>query len=66
MSYANSRWSGFRGYAEVIPSTNYEACVFLQDAILHLMNRTGGPLGDTFEILNGAHEAINECFWEVA
>jgi len=61
-----SRWGAFRPYDEITPSTPYEACVFIDNAILHLRNRYGIIAQDAFEILNGAHNAINDSLWEVA
>lgn len=60
-----SRYSSFRNASEESPQTEYEACVFLDNAVHHIWNSIGHD-HDVFEILNGAHNAINESEWEAA
>lgn len=56
----NQKWNQFNHSDDEIPETWYEACVFLDHAIAHLRNRDGGPLGENFDILNGAHNAVRD------
>lgn len=63
----NSRWSQFRESEDSIPTTQYQACVFLDNAIHHLWNSSGHvDAYEAFKILNGAHNRINESEWVAA
>ncbi len=53
-----SRWSKWRSDITEIPSTPYEACVFLDDAVAHLWNQPGDRFAhhDAWIILLHAHQ----------
>lgn len=53
----NSRWQHFRSYEEYIPTTPYEAAVFLQDARLHI--RGFADIG-ALAIFTDAHGRVND------
>lgn len=55
------KWSNFRMSDERIPTTHYEAAVFLDNAVKHLRNRTDGPLGESCWIILRAHEEVRKC-----
>lgn len=57
----NQKWNQFDHRDEEIPETWFESCVFLNHAIQRLNNRIDGPLGKTFDILNGAHDAVRKA-----
>lgn len=56
-----SRWNTFRYSEEDIPSTPYEAAVFLQNARLHLLSYEYDSL-PARKILNDAHVRVNQSF----
>lgn len=62
----NHKWNQFDYRDEEIPQTSFEAAVFLHHAIQHLNNRISGPLGETFDILNGAQRSIGASMVAVA
>lgn len=59
----NSRWSAFRSSEEAIPSTPYEAGVFIANARLHLMTY-GFESIDARELLTDAHFRVNASFFD--
>lgn len=60
---ANTRWSSFRTSDEAIPSTPYEACVFLQNARLHMLS-SGKSSYESRLIISLAHEEVNRHFFD--
>lgn len=61
MSHTNSRWDTFRSSDDSIPTTPFEAGVFLQNARLHLL-AYGFDSIDARLIINDAHDEVNKCF----
>jgi hypothetical protein len=59
-----NRWQQFRTSEDVIPSTPYEAGVFLQNARLHLIALYGHAAMEARLILVAAHERVNNHFFD--
>lgn len=57
----NSRWQSFRSSDDSIPTTHYEAGVFIQNARLYLTTFGYSTMGARME-LNDAHERVNKAY----
>jgi len=58
-----SRWQQFRECDDSIPSSPFEACVFIQNARIHLY-AYGYESIDARELLTEAHARINNSFFD--